>query len=126
MRHALPNKSLIALAIAGASLLAAGSALAENLDFTMINKTGYPINEVYVSSAATNDWEEDVLGRDQLANGERVDIEFDRGSRGCNWDLKVTYEDGESAVWERLNLCEISAVTLRYDRSKGTTWAETK
>lgn len=126
MRHVFLNKSLIALAIAGASLLAAGSALAENLDFTMVNKTGYPINELYVSSAATNDWEEDVLGRDQLDDGERVDIHFDRGSKGCRWDLKVTYEDGEDAVWQALDLCSISKVTLRYDRSKGRTWAETE
>lgn len=125
--HALfAKRSLAVLTLACASLFAAASASAENLDFTLVNKTGYPINEVYVSSAATNDWEEDVLGRDQLADADRVEIQFDRGSKGCNWDMKVTYEDGESAVWERLNLCEISAVTLRYDRSKGSTWAETK
>ena len=125
MRTVFLNKSLIALAIAAASLLAAGSALAENLDFTMVNKTGYPIDEVYVSSAATNDWEEDVLGRDQLGNGERVEIQFDRGERGCRWDLKVIYEDEEEAVWQTLDLCSISKVTLRYDRNKGSTWAET-
>lgn len=124
--HAMfAKRSLLALTFAGAALFAA-AASAENLDFTLENKTGYPINEVYVSSAATNDWEEDVLGRDQLADDDGVEIQFDRGSKGCNWDLKVTYEDGESAVWERLNLCEISSVTLRYDRNKGRTWAETK
>lgn len=122
--HAMfAKKSLLALTLASASLFAAA---AENLDFTLVNKTGYSVNEVYVSSAATNDWEEDILGRHQFADGESVDIHFDRGSKGCNWDMKVVYEDGDTAVWQRLNLCEISSVTLHYDRSKDSTWADTK
>ncbi len=120
------KKSLSALVFSALALCAAASVSAENLDFALVNKTGYVINEVYVSSAATNDWEEDVLGRDSFGNGDRVNIHFDRGSSGCNWDMKVVYEDEEEAVWERLDLCEISSVTLRYDRNKGSTWAETQ
>jgi hypothetical protein len=120
------KKTLFALAFASATLLAAHPALAGSLDFTLVNKTGYSINEVYVSSAASNDWEEDIMGRDILANGERVNIEFERGAKGCKWDLKVTYDDGEEAMWESFDLCSISEVILRYDRKKGDTWAETK
>lgn len=126
MRIPFAKKSLSTLVFSALALCAAASVSAENLDFTLLNKTGYAINEVYVSSAATNDWEEDVLGKDQFGNGDRVNILFDSGSKGCNWDMKVVYEDEEEAVWERLDLCEISSVTLRYDRSKGSTWAETK
>jgi hypothetical protein len=122
----LSNTCLAGLGLACASLLLAVPASAENLDFNLVNKTGYTINEVYVSSAATNDWEEDVLGKDQLENGERAAIEFERDASGCNWDLKVVYDDGEEAEWGRLNLCSISSVTLRYNRDKGETWAETR
>lgn len=120
------RKILFTLAVACAPLFAASSASAENLDFTLVNKTGYVISEVYVSSVSTNDWEEDVMGSDVLGKGERVDIEFDKGSKGCKWDLMVVYDDGEEAVWEKLNLCSISEVSLSYDRKKGTTWATTK
>lgn len=114
------------LAFVCAPLLATTSAHAENLDFSLVNKTGYVISEVYVSSASTNDWEEDVMGRDVLANNESVDIEFTKGSKGCKWDLKVIYDDGEEAVWDSLNLCATSQVSLRYNRKKGETWAELK
>lgn len=120
------QKLLSSLALASATLFAATPALADDLDFTLVNKTGYVISEVYVSSAAKNDWEEDVMGRDVLSNGERVDIQFERGSKGCKWDLKVVYDDEEEAVWKGFDLCAISEVTLRYDRKKGNTWAETK
>ncbi|MBC6941835.1 MAG: hypothetical protein DWB45_03820 [Xanthomonadales bacterium] len=120
------NKVRVCAFVAAGGLLAAGSALAENLNFTLVNNTGYPINEVYVSSAATKSWEEDVMGRDQLGDGDGVDIRFDPGEKGCLWDLKVVYEDDESAVWDRLDLCELSKVTLHYDRDKGSTWADTE
>jgi phosphoribosyl-AMP cyclohydrolase len=42
-------------------------------DFTLHNKTGYTISEVYVSAANTDDWEEDVLGDDVLNSGQRSD-----------------------------------------------------
>ena len=112
------------LALVCAPLFAANAAHAENLDFSLLNKTGYVISEVYVSSASSNDWEEDVMGSDVLASNESVDIEFEQGSKGCQWDMKVVYDDGEEAVWENLNLCSTSKVSLRYDRKKGTTWAE--
>lgn len=120
------KKILSTLAVACVPLFAATPVLADNLDFTLVNKTGYVISEVYVSSAASNEWEEDVMGRDVLSNGERVDIEFERGSKGCKWDLKVVYDDEEEATWKGFDLCSISEVTLRYDRKKGTTWADKK
>lgn len=117
------KKILSMLAVASVPLFAATPALAENLNFALVNKTGYTINEVYVSSAATDDWEEDVMGRDTLDHNDRVNIKFDKGARGCKWDVKVVYEDGEEAMRQGFDLCKISEITLRYDGKKGTTWA---
>ncbi|MPN52273.1 hypothetical protein SDC9_199929 [bioreactor metagenome] len=114
------------LALVCTPLLATTVAHADNLDFSLVNKTGYVISEIYVSSASTSDWEDDVMGSDVLGKNESVDIEFEKGSKGCKWDMKVVYDDGEEAVWENLNLCSISKVSLRYDRKKGDTWAELK
>ena len=115
-------------AIASAALLfAAQAALAGKQDFTIVNKTGYTINELYVSSAKSDDWGSDVLGRDTLPSGESGDITFESGTRGCKWDLMVVYDDGEEAVWDdAFDLCSIRAITLRYDRKKGITWADTR
>ena len=112
-------------AVMAASLLAPLAAAAQGKqDFTLHNKTGYVISEVYVSAHSTNDWEEDILGRDVLGNGERVNISFPRGEKACMHDLKVVYDDGETAEWENFNLCEVSTIGLRYSRSDGRTWAD--
>ena len=109
---------------AAAALVVAGSAHAQaKQNFNLTNDTGYVISEVYVSPTAVADWQEDVLGQDVLGDQENVDINFDRSETSCKWDIKVVYDDGESAEWDGFNLCTISDITLDYDRDTGKTWA---
>ncbi len=100
------------------------AAHAADQDFRLVNATGYTIEQVYVSPRKSSDWEEDVLGRDVLADGERVDITFPKRENVCRWDLKVVYDDGEEAIWNDFNLCETSRITIHYNRKSGETWAE--
>jgi hypothetical protein len=93
-------------------------------DFTLVNRTGYDISEVYVSPGKTNDWEEDILGDDGLEDGDSVNITFRRAGKTCIWDLKVVYSDDDSsAVWHDINLCQVEKITLRYNRKSDTTSA---
>jgi len=126
MRSVINQAIAIAMVATTAVLGTATPARAENLDFTLVNKTGYTIEQIHVSASGRKSWEEDVMGRDALANGESVHIKFDRGEQDCLWDLKVTYEDDDEAVWDRLDLCELSKLTLHYDRAKDSTWADTQ
>ena len=103
-------------AAAGAALLIASPALADQRDFRLVNRTGYVVNEVYVSPSATDDWEEDVMGRDTLGSDESVNISFPNRGKACLYDLKLVHADGDTATWSKINLCEVSVVTVRYDK----------
>ncbi|MCX7297555.1 MAG: hypothetical protein NTU64_11920 [Hyphomicrobiales bacterium] len=94
-------------------------------DFLLINRTGYDIGEVYISPAKADDWEEDILGSDDsLDDGEQREIKFHRAGKTCLWDLKVVYdEDDSTAVWHDINLCEVSKITIKYNRKTDTTSA---
>ncbi|HMF57006.1 MAG TPA: hypothetical protein VK619_11750 [Pyrinomonadaceae bacterium] len=91
-------------------------------DFTLVNATGVEINKVFISPHSTNNWEEDVLGRDTLADGESVDITFDRSETAAKWDLRVEDKQGNAIEWENLNLLQLSKVTLHY--KNGRAWAD--
>jgi hypothetical protein len=93
-------------------------------DFTLVNQTGVEIHKVYISPHDSNDWEEDILGRDTLPSGESVDIKFHRNEKAAKWDLRVEDSQGHAIEWENLNLLEISKVTLHYKDGKAT--AETE
>ncbi len=93
-------------------------------DFTLVNKTGYALSELYVSPSDTEDWQEDVLGQDILDEGQSVDITFQRATKTCKWDLKVVYEeDDSSAVWSKIDLCSVSRITIKYNKSTDKTSA---
>lgn len=111
---------------AAAAFLASSSPLPAQgrQDFTLVNGTGYEIAEVYVAPSASNDWEEDVLGRDVLPAGDSVEIGFPKRGKTCVYDLKVVYSDAEEAEWDRFDLCALSEITIRYNRKTGETWAE--
>ena len=111
-----------------ATLLAASAApaLAGDQDFKLVNRTGYQIDEVYVSRSSSKHWGKDMMGSDALAAGESVDLEFSAPSNVCNWDMYVKYNDGDTAQWNSLNLCNINKVTLYWDRKAGVTRAVTE
>ena len=110
-------------AVAVTCVLFQSPAFAGDQDFEVVNKTGYALKHLYVSEGNNNSWDEDVLGRDVLNDGESFELTFGKRERTCKWDLKVVYDDGESAVWEDLNLCKISKLTLRWNKSTGVTTA---
>lgn len=94
-------------------------------NFVLYNRTGFEVKEVYVSPSRSNDWEEDVLGQDILDDGDNVKIRFNRKTRTCKYDLKVVYAiDGSDAVWTDINLCEISKITIYYNKKNDSTTAD--
>ena len=93
-------------------------------DFMLVNSTGVEIHALYISPHETDDWEEDVLGRDTLPSGESVEIKFSREEKAAMWDLRVEDKEGNAIVWENLNLLEISKVTLYYKDGKATAEVE--
>jgi hypothetical protein len=107
-----------------ASSLSMGSAAStgqsRNLDFTLVNKTGLVIVELYISTTKDDKWGEDVLGKDVLKDDEKVDIKFSSKETSCRWDLKIVDEDKDDVEWEDFNLCEISEITLMYEKGKPT------
>jgi hypothetical protein len=117
---------LIAAAVAAVAFVVAPVVAQEEgkQDFTLVNKTGYVISEVYVSPSKADDWQEDVLGQDTLDDASSVDIHFHRSTHACKWDLKVVYKvDNTSAEWHDFDLCSVSKITIHYNEKTEETSA---
>lgn len=101
---------------------------AENsdLDFTIVNKTGYDIKGLYIGPSGTGDWTKDdeVLHGKTFKNGASLDIEFHPRATAEKWDIMVEWAgDYDNEEWLELKLTEIQKVTLVYDRKKDVTSA---
>lgn len=87
-------------------------AYASKLDFTLVNNTGYRIDIVNVTPATSDSWEEDIMGKDYLENGQSVSIHFPAKADSKLWDLQIVYTNGENFFWYDLDLTTVSTVTL--------------
>lgn len=102
------RKLLMAAALSVAAISSAAWAAAQ--DFTLKNRTGHVIVTLNVSPSSSNRWGPDILGREVLANGEDAIVTFDRTESQCEFDIRVTYDDGTANDERGVNLCEVSEV----------------
>ena len=106
------------------SIMAASVAFAGDQDFTVVNKTGVEIHKLFVAPHSSDDWGDDILGKDTLDDGENVEITFSRHEKASHWDLKIEDKSGHAITFENLNLLKIEEVVLHY--KDGKAWADLK
>jgi hypothetical protein len=107
--------SLMALlALVAISAVQAPRALADERDFTLVNGSRTVITHVYVSPTQSNDWGDDILGRDILNPGESVFIYFNRfEGNSCFHDIRVlAYGGAGEGMLRGINLCTTDTVTF--------------
>ena len=107
-------------------LAASGVASASDADFTLVNKTGYALREVYLSPAHKTKWGSDRLGSNTLENNKSRVFKFaDKAS--CVQDLMVVFDDdGSDVTWEDFDLCDLTKITLKYNRKTKLVSADTE
>jgi hypothetical protein len=120
----MKSMALGLFAVAGMVLLGATVVHAGDQDFTLVNKTGVEIHSLHVAPHSGDEWGEDILGKDTLANGESLEITFGKHDRAHHWDLRIEDEKGNTLTWENLDLMSISEVVLHY--KDGKAWADLK
>ncbi|MEY3480470.1 MAG: hypothetical protein RIQ71_1245 [Verrucomicrobiota bacterium] len=100
------------------------AAQALNLDFELVNGTGWAIKEIYISPATVDDWQENLISH-PMADGQSHEITFSPDADVAKWDMKIAWVDeGEDVIWKNLDLSKISKLTLHYNSDKDETTAE--
>lgn len=95
-----------------AAVLTATPAEAEDLGFTLENRSSYDVMEFYASPVDIDDYEEDILGRDVLASGESTRVTIADGSEQCEYDMLFVFADGDELRRDGVDLCETGSYTL--------------
>jgi hypothetical protein len=117
---------LVIAVVLGSTLV---SRAESQLDFTLVNKTGYDIKEIYIAPSSQEEWTDadKVTLPGILKDEAAVDIVFHPKATADKWDLRIVWVDGGDAVeWHNFDLTEISKITLFYDEKTEKTTAETE
>jgi hypothetical protein len=75
----------------------------------LVNRSGRPIQQVYVSPSDADQWGDDRLGEGSISVGASRSI----GYRGpCTADLRVVFDNGAAEERRTLDLCATPALTI--------------
>ncbi|MFZ5670686.1 MAG: hypothetical protein ACOY4K_14450 [Pseudomonadota bacterium] len=109
-------RGALALAVITATTaLTPSLASAEDRRVRIINETQHTIVRFYASNVGATSWEEDILGDGVLRPGQSVVINIDDGSGYCLYDFKAVFDDGDSLIRQRVDVCKISSYRYTED-----------
>lgn len=91
--------------------LLAGPALAQDVQYELVNRSGLTLMEFYTSAVAEGAWGDDLLGANVLASEESGTVAIADGGGQCDYDLRFVFEDGSELV-DAVNICELASYTL--------------
>ncbi len=101
----------------------AARALTASQDFSIVNRTGFEIESIFVSEAGAGRWGNNVLGILPLGINGEAHVAFARTEQSCLWDVMVEYRDQNTAVWPQVDVCSIRRMALFWDRATRQTVA---
>ncbi|HTU10546.1 MAG TPA: hypothetical protein VMG08_06560 [Allosphingosinicella sp.] len=94
---------------AGAPTATVGTA---RQNFSVVNATGHIVVTLNVSPTSENEWGDDILGSSVMQPGQTAQVVFDRAEEQCNYDIRATYDDGDTSDVRNVNLCQVGTVNL--------------
>ncbi|MDP4033245.1 MAG: hypothetical protein Q8P60_10410 [Pseudorhodobacter sp.] len=86
-------------------------AFAEDLVFTLSNRTTSDLTEFYASPVGVDNWEEDILGDQSLAAGASGEVTISDSRSNCEYDLRMVFADGD-VLEDTADLCDTGSYTI--------------
>ena len=80
--------------------------------FNLENATSYTLTHLYLSPAASDEWENDILGEQTVAAGETAEVSIDDGVESCMYDLRADFDDGDAIDVRGVDVCKIEGTTV--------------
>ena len=99
------------LSLAALLGLLAVPALAQDVQYELVNESGLTLMEFYTSVAGEGAFGDDLLGANVIAAGEAGTVTIADGGVECDYDLRFVFEDGSEAV-EAANVCDTTSYTV--------------
>jgi hypothetical protein len=102
----------VTMALVAALALTGLPALADDLTFTLVNKSSANLVELYVSPHSADDWGDNVLTVASLKAGQKGNVTISDGTTVCDYDLRFVTDTGVTADG-RQDLCKKATFTVK-------------
>ena len=95
-------------------LLSVANALANDLDFTLVNQTARSFEGLYITASDNKDWDANLLLNGKvLAAGGKISVRFKNDAKSETWDFNLVDDEGLSVTFDKIRLAGVDTVTLK-------------
>jgi len=95
-------------------LLSVANALANDLDFTLVNQTARSFEGLYITASDNRDWDANLLLNGKvLAAGGKISVRFKNDAKSETWDFNLVDDEGLSVTFDKIRLAGVDTVTLK-------------
>lgn len=100
--------------LAALALLAGiAPAMAQTVEFTVINSSSVDLHYFYTTPSNENSWGEDLLGDTGILEaGYQATATIGDGSDQCLYDFKFVMENGAELIEPEIDICELGSYTI--------------
>jgi hypothetical protein len=94
--------------------LSVANALANDLDFTLVNQTARSFEGLYITASDNKDWDANLLIDGKvLAAGGKIKVRFKRDAKSEFWDFNLVDDEGLSVTFNKVDLAGVDSITLK-------------
>src|SRR5438552_11212177 len=95
-------------------ILSVANALANDLDFTLVNQTGRSFEGLYITTSDNKDWDANLLLDGKvLEAGGTIRVRFKRDAQSEFWDFNLVDDEGLSVTFDKVYLAGVDTITLK-------------
>lgn len=89
----------------------ASAAVAQDVQYTLLNSSSATLLEFYTSPVEDDMWGEDLLGEQVLASGESGVVTIADGAESCEYDMLFVFDD-DTELTDTVDICELGSYEL--------------
>ena len=100
-------------AIAALALVAGvAPAMAQTVEFTIVNDSSQALHYFYTTPNNENSWGEDLLADGTLESGSQGVATIGDGSDQCLYDFKFVMDSGAELIEPAIDICQLDSYTI--------------
>jgi hypothetical protein len=94
--------------------LSVASAVANDLDFALVNNTRRSFEGLYITASDNKDWDANLLLNGKvLVAGGKIQVRFKNDAKSETWDFNLVDDEGLSVTFDKVKLTGVDTVTLK-------------
>ncbi|MFC5343535.1 hypothetical protein ACETK8_09865 [Brevundimonas staleyi] len=91
----------------------------QSVSFKVDNATTHTLTHLFISPAASDTWNRDILGDQTAAPGATIDVTIDDDVESCMYDFRAHFDNDADLDVRGIDVCKLEGQTVTVSENAG-------